>query len=90
MSHHVLDVVTPSADSLPIEDHMGNRNPPNLSLTESLEDNRPNQVVTLVNRLTAFGPPKKNQDDQSNDEECGVAHFFPPRLVILESAIALL
>jgi hypothetical protein len=51
MCHHGLDIVTPSAALLPIEDHMGNRNLPHLSLTESLKGDRPNQAnqeVTLL------------------------------------------
>ena len=41
MSHHSLDIVTPPAALFPIEDHIGDRNLPNLSLTRSLKRNRP-------------------------------------------------
>jgi hypothetical protein len=73
--HHSFDIATPSAALLPIEDHIGNRNLPNLSLTGSLKRNRPNQVITLINGLAEFVSPKKSQNDQSNDK--GVAQFVP-------------
>jgi hypothetical protein len=75
VSHHGLDIVTPSAALLPIEDYIGNRNLPNLSLIGSLEGNGPNQVVTLINALAELTTPKQSQNDQSNDES--VAHFVP-------------
>jgi hypothetical protein len=75
VSHYGLDIVTPSAALLPIEYHIGNRNLPNLSLIGSLEGNRPNQVVTLINALAELVAPKKSQNDQGNDE--GVAQFVP-------------
>src|SRR4029453_10266648 len=75
VSHHGLDIVTPSAALRPIEDHIGNRNLPNFSLIGSLEGNRPNQVVAFINALAELINPKQSRNDQSNDE-C-VAQFVP-------------
>jgi hypothetical protein len=71
--HHGLDIVTPSAALFPIEDHIGNRNLPNLGLIGSLESNRPNQVVTIINALAELMTPRQSQNDQGNDES--VAQF---------------
>src|SRR5262245_61702971 len=45
VSHHGLDIVTPSAALLAIEDYIGNRNLLDPRLIGSLEGNGPNQVV---------------------------------------------
>ena len=71
--HHSFDIVTPSTALLPIEDHIGNRNLPNLSFTGSFKCNYPNQVVTLFNDLAKLVSPRKSQNDQSNDK--GVSQF---------------
>ena len=51
ISHHSLDIVTPPAALLPIEDHIRYRNLRHLRLTGSLKGNRPDQVVSIINRL---------------------------------------
>ncbi|MGB6441473.1 MAG: hypothetical protein WBE89_19600 [Methyloceanibacter sp.] len=60
MHYYVLDIITPSAAPLAIEDYKGNGCLALIRLTGSLKGNRPNQVVTLLglvvrNRLTEFG-----------------------------------
>jgi hypothetical protein len=50
-SHHSLDIVTPPAALLPIENHIGYRNLRHRRLTGSLKGNRPDQVVSIVNCL---------------------------------------
>ena len=52
ISHHSLDIVTPSAALFAIEDHIGYRNFRHRRLTGSLKGNRPDQVVSIFNRLT--------------------------------------
>ena len=51
MSHHSLDIVTPHSALFPIEDHIGYRNFRHRRLTGSLKGNRPDQVVSIINRL---------------------------------------
>jgi hypothetical protein len=105
VSHHGLDIVTPSAALLAIEDYIGNRNLPDPRLIGSLEGNGPNQVVTLINPLAELRTPKQRQNDQSNDKgiaqltPCGRQflnsqlthyHFVHLQVLIFESAILLL
>jgi hypothetical protein len=55
MSYHSLDSVTPPAALFPIEDHIGYRNLRHRRLTRSLKGYRPDQVVSIFNRLAGQG-----------------------------------
>jgi len=60
MHYYVLDIITPSAAPLAIEDYKGNGCLALIRLTGSLKGDRPNQVVTFLglvvwNRLSEFG-----------------------------------
>src|SRR6185369_13067188 len=48
LSHHSLDIVTPPAAFLPIEDYIGYRNLRRRRLTGGLKGNCPDQVVSIV------------------------------------------